>query len=86
MKPILGPLYMLQTSAWNAALCHLDTDFFTAKFEVALYSCIGRPAWPNNECRERWLKSTLAQEIDETELNDETKTRLGSYELMAVGK
>ena len=84
MRLLKDGLYIVGRVKWNQALCYLDSDFFTAKFEVAPGFVLGRPAWPTPEDKRRWLAATGAIEVDPGELNEETKSKLSTFEMMTL--
>jgi len=79
---IRGNLYILQRVRWDQSLANLDKSHLNARFEISSGWVLGRPQWPNAEARDHWLKATQALEVDDDELDDATKARLGDYELM----
>jgi hypothetical protein len=79
-------LYLLSFIRWQQNLCHLDSDYYLARAEVSPGFVIGRPAWPTGQDRARWLEKTEAIEVSESELNDDTRHRLSSYEVIDVSR
>jgi len=79
---IRGSLYILQRVRWDESLANLDKSHLNARFEISPGWILARPQWPNAEARDRWLKSTQGLEVDDADLDDKTKARLGDYELM----
>ena len=81
---IKGPLFLLTKYAWDAALCHLDADYYLARFTVSPGFVLGRPAWPDGESRRKWLNATHAIEVDRADLSDEMQARMGQFELLTA--
>jgi len=83
-KPVLGPVYILTRHAWDSALAHVDSDFYCTRFTVSPGWVLGRPAWPDDESRRKWLNSTAAVEVAPADLNNETRDKLAEYDTMTL--
>ena len=67
---------------WDESLANLDPAYLTARFEVSPGWVLGHPQWPSTQARNRWLKATQALEVDESELDDATRERIATHDLM----
>jgi hypothetical protein len=79
---IRGELYVVSRARWDQALSHLDPAYVTARFEVSPGWCLARPHWLSVKRRDQWLKAVQPLEVSEEELDESTRVRLGSFELM----
>jgi len=83
-KPIMGGLFVLTRYSWDSALCYLDNDYYLARFEVAPLHVLGRPAWPDEESRDKWLKATEAVQVAPEELSNEVTEIRQTYDTMTL--
>lgn len=83
-RVILGPLYLLTRHAWDSALAHIDSDFYCARFTVSPGWVLGRPAWPDEETRSKWLNATQAVQVAPEELSNDVTEILQTYDTMTL--
>lgn len=79
---IRGGLYLVDETRWNEALANLEQPAILARFVVSPGWVLGRPTWPTVTDRERWLKATHATEIPEGQLDNATRSRIATHDLM----